>query len=70
MACFAIVLHFTWQRFSYCDPDIFLLLQAELLNSCIIIFRDHIDILVDELIENTKKLIKVTSKEIDKWRRG
>ncbi|KAJ1262955.1 hypothetical protein BS78_09G147900 [Paspalum vaginatum] len=32
--------------------------------------EDQIDILVDELIENTKKLIKATSKEIDKWRRA
>ncbi|XP_062232549.1 protein TRIGALACTOSYLDIACYLGLYCEROL 5, chloroplastic-like [Phragmites australis] len=32
--------------------------------------EDQIDILVDELIENSKKLIKATSKEIDKWRRA
>ncbi|TKW27220.1 hypothetical protein SEVIR_3G243700v4 [Setaria viridis] len=33
-------------------------------------FGDQIDVLLDELIENTKKLIKATSKEIDKWRRA
>ncbi|XP_062179217.1 protein TRIGALACTOSYLDIACYLGLYCEROL 5, chloroplastic-like [Phragmites australis] len=32
--------------------------------------EDQIDILVDELIENSKRLIKATSKEIDKWRRA
>ncbi|CAD6333787.1 unnamed protein product [Miscanthus lutarioriparius] len=32
--------------------------------------EDQIDILVDELIENAKKLIKATSKEINKWRRA
>ncbi|RLN30251.1 keratin, type II cytoskeletal 5 isoform X1 [Panicum miliaceum] len=32
--------------------------------------EDQIDILVDEVIENTKKLIKATLKEIDKWRRA
>ncbi|CAN6346795.1 unnamed protein product [Urochloa humidicola] len=32
--------------------------------------EEQIDILVDEMIENTKRLIKVTLKEIDKWRRA
>ncbi|KAG2627431.1 hypothetical protein PVAP13_3KG125944, partial [Panicum virgatum] len=30
--------------------------------------EDQIDILIDEVIENTKKLIKAILKEIDKWR--
>lgn len=33
-------------------------------------FRDDIDSLVDEIVVNTKKLIKATSKELDKWRRS
>lgn len=32
-------------------------------------FRDEIGALVDELVDNTKKLIKATEREIDKWRR-
>ncbi|XP_019427014.1 PREDICTED: keratin, type II cytoskeletal 5-like isoform X2 [Lupinus angustifolius] len=31
--------------------------------------RDDITALVDELVDNTKNLIAVTSREIDKWRR-
>ncbi|KAK7268964.1 hypothetical protein RIF29_21676 [Crotalaria pallida] len=31
--------------------------------------QDDITALVDELVENTKKLIAVTSREVDKWRR-
>jgi len=34
-----------------------------------VIFRDDITALVDDLVINTKKLIRATSKEIDKWRR-
>ncbi|RZB92198.1 Protein EARLY-RESPONSIVE TO DEHYDRATION 7, chloroplastic [Glycine soja] len=34
-----------------------------------IISEDDITALVDDLVINTKKLIKATSKEIDKWRR-
>lgn len=34
-----------------------------------VIFRDDITALVDDLVINTKKFIKATSKEIDKWRR-
>nr|CAD1832172.1 unnamed protein product [Ananas comosus var. bracteatus] len=30
--------------------------------------EDQIDVLVDELIENTRRLIKATSREIEKWR--
>ncbi|KAK1299576.1 hypothetical protein QJS10_CPB13g01091 [Acorus calamus] len=29
---------------------------------------DHITVLIDDLVANTKKLIKATSKEIEKWR--
>lgn len=31
--------------------------------------QDEIGALVDELVINTKKLIRATSKEVDKWRR-
>lgn len=31
--------------------------------------KDEIGDLVDELVKNTKRLIRATSKEIDKWRR-
>ncbi|XP_077224644.1 glycine-rich protein [Tasmannia lanceolata] len=31
--------------------------------------QDEIGVLIDELVVNTKRLIKTTSKEIDKWRR-
>ncbi|KAJ7975561.1 glycine-rich protein [Quillaja saponaria] len=31
--------------------------------------QDEINALVDELVINTKKLIRATSKEIDKWRK-
>lgn len=31
--------------------------------------RDEIGAIVDELVINTKKLIRATSKEIDKWKR-
>ncbi|RWR92724.1 keratin, type I cytoskeletal 12 [Cinnamomum micranthum f. kanehirae] len=31
--------------------------------------QDHIVDVIDELVVNTKKLIEVTSREIDKWRR-
>jgi len=34
-----------------------------------IVFRDDITALVDDIVINTKKLIKKTSREIDKWRR-
>lgn len=34
-----------------------------------IINEDDITALVDDIVINTKKLIKATSKEIDKWRR-
>ncbi|KAF7813316.1 ATP-dependent RNA helicase glh-2-like [Senna tora] len=34
-----------------------------------IVFRDDISGLVDEIVINTKKLIRETTKEIDKWRR-
>jgi len=34
-----------------------------------VIFRDDITALVDDIVINTKKLIKKTSREIDKWRR-
>jgi hypothetical protein len=30
---------------------------------------EQFDIMFDELMESTRKLIKATSKEIDKWRR-
>ncbi|KAJ3678106.1 hypothetical protein LUZ60_001909 [Juncus effusus] len=30
--------------------------------------QDEVDILVNELIENTKRLMKAASREIDKWR--
>lgn len=30
---------------------------------------DEVDSLIDELVVHTKKLVKATSKEIDKWRR-
>ncbi|KAK1263710.1 hypothetical protein QJS04_geneDACA016237 [Acorus gramineus] len=30
--------------------------------------QDHITVLIDDLVANTKKLIKATSKEIEKWR--
>ncbi|RLN22833.1 keratin-associated protein 21-1-like [Panicum miliaceum] len=32
-------------------------------------FIEQFDIVFDELMESTRKLIKATSKEIDKWRR-
>ena len=31
--------------------------------------RDEIGALVDDLVDNTKKLVRATSREIDKWRR-
>lgn len=31
--------------------------------------RDEVDSLIDELVVHTKKLVKATTKEIDKWRR-
>ncbi|GLU16317.1 hypothetical protein SLE2022_327560 [Rubroshorea leprosula] len=31
--------------------------------------QDDINALIDELVINTKKLVRATSKEIDKWRR-
>ncbi|KAL5538259.1 hypothetical protein UlMin_027754 [Ulmus minor] len=31
--------------------------------------QDEIGALIDELVDNTKKLARATSKEIDKWRR-
>ncbi|XP_059631071.1 protein TRIGALACTOSYLDIACYLGLYCEROL 5, chloroplastic [Cornus florida] len=31
--------------------------------------QDEINALVDDLVMNTKKLIKATSREVDKWRR-
>jgi hypothetical protein len=34
-----------------------------------VIFRKDITALVDDIAMNTKKLIKATSREIDKWRR-
>ena len=33
------------------------------------IFRDDVGVLVDEVVRNTKKLIKATEREIEKWRR-
>ncbi|XP_062227933.1 protein TRIGALACTOSYLDIACYLGLYCEROL 5, chloroplastic-like [Phragmites australis] len=38
-------------------------------NSRILPADEEFDILFDELMESTRKLIKATSKEIDKWRR-
>lgn len=35
--------------------------------ACVV--RDEIGALVDELIINTKKVIRATSREIDKWKR-
>lgn len=32
--------------------------------------RDELAGLVDELVLNTKKLLRATSREVDKWRRG
>jgi hypothetical protein len=40
-----------------------------LIVTCCVIFRDEITALVDDIVINTKKLIKATSREIDKWRR-
>ncbi|EXC32490.1 hypothetical protein L484_012657 [Morus notabilis] len=31
--------------------------------------RDEIGVLIDELVDNTKKLVRATSREFDKWRR-
>lgn len=31
--------------------------------------RDEVDSLIDELVVHTKKLVKATSKEIEKWTR-
>lgn len=31
--------------------------------------RDEVGALVDELVVNAKKLIKATSREVEKWRR-
>lgn len=33
------------------------------------VVRDEMGAIVDELVINTKKLIRATSREIDKWRR-
>lgn len=33
------------------------------------VFRDEMSALVDEVVRSTKKLIKATEREIDKWRR-
>ncbi|XAR57474.1 hypothetical protein NMG60_11025630 [Bertholletia excelsa] len=32
--------------------------------------QDEVGALIDEVVLNTKKLIKATSREVDKWRRG
>ncbi|KAL3503800.1 hypothetical protein ACH5RR_033641 [Cinchona calisaya] len=32
--------------------------------------QDEIGVLIDELVMNTKKLVKATSREVDKWRRA
>lgn len=31
------------------------------------VIRDDIGALVDELVDNTKKLVSATAREIDKW---
>lgn len=37
--------------------------------SCQTFCSEQFDIMFDELMESTRKLIKATSKELDKWRR-
>lgn len=49
-----------------CIYGIWILMRESLL---LLAFRDDIDSLVHEIVVNTKKLIKATSKELDKWRR-
>lgn len=38
-------------------------------NSRSLAYDEQFDIMFDELMESTRKLIKATSKELDKWRR-
>jgi hypothetical protein len=35
----------------------------------LLIISDEVGSLIDELVINTKKLVKATSREIEKWRR-
>lgn len=38
------------------------------MNVAVVYGRDEISGLVDELVVNTKKLIRATSREVNKWR--
>ncbi|PAN27184.1 hypothetical protein GQ55_5G065400 [Panicum hallii var. hallii] len=44
-------------------------IRRPLQNSRSLPYDEQFDIMFDELMESTRKLIKATSKEIDKWRR-
>ncbi|OEL35189.1 hypothetical protein BAE44_0003794 [Dichanthelium oligosanthes] len=44
-------------------------IRRPLQNSRSLAYDEQFDIMFDELMESTRKLIKATSKELDKWRR-
>ncbi|KAG0540471.1 hypothetical protein BDA96_03G412000 [Sorghum bicolor] len=54
---------------AYDESGRYLNIRRPFRNSRSIAYDEQFDIMFDELMESTRKLIKATSKEIDKWRR-